>query len=205
MRKLISVCIKRFYKKIYALALTLKFAIAEMLGFSIMFVFVWVSFVQMMYLYFYDKLDSYSNPMSAFITSFECLVGKFDKNLIASTQYALGPIIFVVYPVVMAFMMINIFITIVCDAFKEVRCDIRKNDNELEMYAYFRDMLKYKMSNKNDRTLVANERYMDTVQRLPYNVDRLINNLSKVIYNKRLDLACLKICSNILIKFNLFF
>lgn len=87
----------RFYKKIYALAMTLKFCIRELLGFGLMFTFVWIAFVQMMYLYFYDKLKSYSNPLNAFTTSFECLVGKFDKNLLLSTQYLLGPVNYYIY------------------------------------------------------------------------------------------------------------
>lgn len=84
----------RFYKKIYALALTLRYCISELLGFGLMFVFVWVAFVQMLYLYFYDKLESYWSPLNAFTTSFECLVGKFDKNLNLSLAYTFGPIIF---------------------------------------------------------------------------------------------------------------
>lgn len=162
--------------------MTLKYCIIEILGFGIMFVFVWVAFVQMLYLYFYDKLDAYSDPLNAFTSSFECLVGKFDTNLSHSTRYSLGPIIFIIYPIVMAFMMINIFITIVCDAFKAVRAEIRKNDNELQMFAFFRDKLRQRFrSNPNDRCYVNNECYQDSSQRLPNNIDRLIKNLSKVI------------------------
>lgn len=84
----------RFYKKIYALALTLKYCISELLGFALMFVFVWLAFVQMLYLFYYDKLQSYWSPFNAFTTSFECLVGKFDQNLKLSMAYFFGPVLF---------------------------------------------------------------------------------------------------------------
>lgn len=148
-----------------------------------MFLFIWVAFVQLIYLFFYDKIEAYSDPLNAFTTSFECLVGKFDKTFSLSSRYALGPVIIVIYPIVMAFMIINIFVTIVCDAFKAVRTDIQQNDNELQMVAFFRDKIRERwFCDKKDRQNVSNETYVDTTQRLPQNVDRLIKNLSKVIF-----------------------
>lgn len=170
----------RFYKKIYALALTLKHCIGELFGFGIMFSFVWLAFVQLMYLFFYDKIVSYSTPINAFTTSFECLVGKFDQNLKVSTNWALGPLIFTIYPIIMAFMMINIFITIVCESFKEIRFEINKHGNELEIIAFFKDKFNDYFSDKNERSRVRNEKYVDPTNKLPKNVDRLIDNLSKV-------------------------
>lgn len=170
----------RFYKKMYTLALTLKHCIKELLGFGVMFTFVWVAFVQMLYLYFYDKLESYWNPLNAFTTSFECLVGKFDKNLKLSENYLLGPIIFVIYPIVMAFMMINIFITIVCESFKEVRYEINREGDDLRFFAYFNDKIKERFSDPNSRARINNDRYLEPTNKLPRNVDRLIDNLSKV-------------------------
>lgn len=170
----------RFYKKIYALALTLKHCISELLGFGLMFVFVWVAFVQMLYLFFFDKIISYWSPMKAFTTSFECLVGKFDTNLKLSTEYFLGPILFTIYPVVMAFMMINIFITIVCESFKEVRFEIRRDGDELKMVDYFSSRFKNYQKDPYDRSRINNDKYLEISNKLPKNVDRLIENLSKV-------------------------
>lgn len=170
----------RFYKKIYALALTLKHCITELLGFGLMFLFVWVAFVQMLYLFYFDKLESYWSPMKSFTTSFECLVGKFDRNLNQSTNYFFGPVLFVIYPVVMAFMMINIFITIVCESFKEVRFEIRRNGDELQMRDYFSNRFKNYQSDPYDRTRISNDKYLDISNKLPRNVERLIENLSKV-------------------------
>lgn len=172
----------RFYKKIYALALTLKHCLKELMGFGLMFLFVWVAFVQMLYLYFYDKLESYWNPMKAFTTSFECLVGKFDRNLNQSLDYAIGPYIFTLYPIVMAFMMINIFVTIVCEAFKDVRFEINKHSDDLRVIDYFNDKLKERFSDKSARSRVHNEKYLDPAKKLPNNINRLIDNLSKVFF-----------------------
>ena len=80
----------------------------------------------------------------------------------------------------MAFMMINIFITIVCEAFKVVRFEIRRDGDELKMYDYFSRRVKNYTSDPNDRTRVANDKYVEVSQKLPKNVDRLIENLSKV-------------------------
>lgn len=77
-------------------------------------------------------------------------------------------------------MMINIFITIVCEAFKEVRNEIRRNENELEIFAFFSEKFRDYKSNVNDRSKISNEKYVDITRKLPQNVDRLIENLSKV-------------------------
>lgn len=88
--------------------------------------------------------------------------------------------------------MINIFITIVCEAFKEVRSDIRKSGNELEIMDYFKTKYEnWRRNGKTDRSQVSSEKYLDISQKLPQNVDRLIHNLAKVLYNR---LIRLKLC-----------
>ena len=78
--------------------------------------------------------------------------------------------------------MINIFITIICEAFKQVRSDIQKSGNELEIMDYFQNKYRnWRTNGSVDRSLVNNDKYLEISQKLPQNVDRLINNLAKVI------------------------
>lgn len=81
----------------------------------------------------------------------------------------------------MAFMMINIFITIVCAAFKEIRYEIRRNGDELHMFDYFKDKFNKYTADKSDRANVDSDKYLDQISRFPRHVDRLIENLSRVI------------------------
>lgn len=165
----------RFYKKIYALALTLDYCIRELMGFAIMFFFVWVAFVQMMYLYFFDKLESYANPFKAFTTSFECLIGKFDKNLMLSTNYAVGPFIFTFYPIVMGFMMVNIFITMVCEAFKTVRLDIKMSEDEFRISHIVKKLIGFVKQNKQ---LEKSKDYMSHNEMFAKKIDELLDHLT---------------------------
>lgn len=80
----------------------------------------------------------------------------------------------------MAFMMINIFITIVCEAFKTVRFEIRQNSDDLKIFDYFSQRMKNYSRDPRDRTGISSDDYVEVTQKLPRNIDRLIENLSKV-------------------------
>ena len=97
------------------------------------------------------------------------MLGKFDVNQYLEKNSSLGLAIFSAYNIIMLAFVLNIFISIITEAFDKVRTDAKMNpDRQFNFWTH----LKYKLSMlKNE----AKPKYKDHLKVFPKRVDKLID------------------------------
>ena len=169
----------RFNRRISYLGSTLKLCLKEMLSFSVIFFLVWISFVQLMHLIFGAYLEAYSTLVKSMDSAFQIMLGKFDVSQFMLTNPVLGPIIFSAYNIMIVFILLNIFVSIVVEAFEQVRSD--SAENEFDVFEHVLERLKKHFSNAPEE-LLSPDKYKDHVNVLPNRVNRLIEYVKRVIF-----------------------
>lgn len=111
----------RFYPRIGLLVDTLRGCARELFSFSVVFLIVWISFVQCFYILLNERLESFSSFLNSLTTCFQIIMGKFDSNSITNDK--LSSVIYVMYHVVILFFLLNIFVAIIIEAFDTARKD----------------------------------------------------------------------------------
>lgn len=92
---------------------------------------------------------------------------KFDYASIEGADSFFGPVFFLVYMVVVSFILINMFLSIIMETFTVVKQDLTKQDNEYEIVEFIMNRLKgfFGIGNAVDprRELLQNRRmaYVD--------------------------------------------
>ena len=171
----------RFNKNISHLGLTLRMCVAELASFTVLFFIVWFAFVQIMYLVYGDDLASYSTLTKSMETAFQVMLGKFDVNDMSMSQPVLGPIIFSMYNVVVIFFALNIFITIIMDAFEKVRERAKANPHrEFDFLRYAFAKIRNMFQRKEASLLASPDRYKNHLSVFPSRIDALINYFYRV-------------------------
>lgn len=123
----------RFNKVMGLLGSTLRYASKSLVSFTLVFAIMFFAFVQCFYLIYNASLETFSNIV---LTAEECLqmmVGKFNFGEIVQASPILGTFMFFIYMIVVFFILLTMFVTIINEAFAAVRDDIRKQSNEHEM------------------------------------------------------------------------
>ena len=99
------------------------------------------------------------------------------------------------FNVFVVFLLLNIFISIVCDSFRTVSEDLHDKENELEMFDYLSEKLKAVLGvgdqdkwEKSSEREVSADAYVDYADYLPSKVNQLLFILtSKVEKNQELE------------------
>ena len=172
----------RFNRKLSCFGTTLKYCLSELIGFSFASLLMWMAFVQLMFLIFNTDLEYYSTIVKSMQSSFEILDGKFDVKPLMLSNPVLGPIVFVSYNVMIVFISLNIFISIVIDAFREVKLDAKRMGNDFDFidYIFGRQNSVWRFSNSVKAEMISKShtQYKDLIDVLPKRIDELIHLLS---------------------------
>ena len=173
----------RFNKKISYLASTLGYCLREIVGFSLVFLLIWLAFVQLMFLVFYQKLSNYSTFVTSMETSFEIMLGKFDVKPLLLADSVFGPLLFCVYNLMIVMITLNIFISIINDSFEAVRRDTALQSNEFEVVEYILGKISaglFANSKVHEQELETPDKYKDSVYMFPVKIDKLVKAMKKV-------------------------
>ncbi len=100
--------------------LTMSTASAGIICFSVMFAVMFFAFGQMGNLLFGHSVYMYSSMITTMETLFAMMLGSFEFEPLRQTNEILGPIFFLSYIVTMFFILSNMFITLISDAFADV-------------------------------------------------------------------------------------
>lgn len=180
----------RFNTRITIFMIAFKKCLNELIGFMFIFSLTWMSFAQIFYLLFNDKLISNSTIVKTMETCFEILLGKFQSDLILRYHPFLGTLTFTAYNLVMVFILINIFVTILSDGLSKIRhgsnedeCEEQKQ-NEPDLIGYLKSKLDFISSirkNKAEFDIPKPDEYIEK----NYEKDFLtsLNRLEKVIFS----------------------
>ncbi len=128
----------RFNNSVYMLALTLHHCVDKLAGFMLVFLIIWLAFVQLMYLFFNEKSTAYSNLLRSMLTSFQILLGKFEMKPLLEGNPLFGSILFTSYNITIVLMLMNTFISIICDSFEAVRQELAGKPNDFEVMTWMK-------------------------------------------------------------------
>lgn len=126
----------RFNKHIGILAATLKHASKDLFSFSVTFGIIFMAFTQFGNLIFGSINQYYKDFISSLSSSFRFALGQFNLKDLQSSNYVLGSIYFIIFILTVIMGLMSMFITILDQAYHEVKEKIlaQKKDNEIVDY-----------------------------------------------------------------------
>lgn len=132
----------RFNRRMSLLASTLRNASKELWCFSLVFSIVFMAFVHFCYLVFSNDLYMFHTVMSTAETLISVMLGKFSYERLLQTNRILAPLMFFCYSLVVVFVLINMFISIIIENFQAVKRNNDLQSNEYEIVDFMMDQFK---------------------------------------------------------------
>jgi polycystin 1L2 len=189
--------ILQFNHTIRILIRTMKIGFSAMFSFGAMFLLFALAWMQASYVIFNDQILSLSTFVKSMETGFLLLLGKFQLSEILRANPTYSVLYYVSYNTFLVMIMLNMFISIVTDAFAEAQ--IRDKDADpldLEDYFYSKIGKILNLIGKKKRdskelgveeskmkdSLALKGKYMDLSQNWEYKTGQLINVLLEVSY-----------------------
>ncbi|XP_033100581.1 polycystic kidney disease protein 1-like 2 [Anneissia japonica] len=132
----------RFNRKMLLLANTIGSCYKELLNFFFMFLIIFASYGACGYMLFGTRLYAYSTIVGTFESLFSTLLGKFDFEAMKQTNRILGPLFFFSFILMIVFILMNVFLTIVNEAFARTRAENEQMQNSLEIVDFMIERFK---------------------------------------------------------------
>ncbi len=121
----------RFNHRLTLFTETLKSAAKELLSFAMMFSIVFLSFLCLFYLLFVAKISSCSSLLGTAQMLFETTLMNFDTSDFYNAAPFLGPLCFSLFVLLVVFVCISMFLSIIMDNFRRTRENAPKNGDEI--------------------------------------------------------------------------
>ncbi|CAF4069055.1 unnamed protein product, partial [Adineta steineri] len=188
--KLIRLC--RFNQRLNLFIQTLQYAGKELISFAMMFSIVFISFICLFYLLFVSKLDACSTLLKTSQMLFEMSLMKFDAHELSGAAPFLGPFCLSLFIILVVFVCISMFITIISDSFRRARKNIN-NDQEIFSYMLnkFQRWTGLKKANEEERYALMRLEYFDPIEGFPERIDQLLDAINRIIEYRNVDGATL--------------
>ena len=122
-------------QKIYSIVLVLAECKSELLNFATCIGVYWISFTSIFYCLFKDDNQNYSSFSKSFFSLFLLAIGKSDASSLFKVSSILGPIVYFSFVFTTTCFMLNILVSILCEAFGKVT-DRNKKANDLLDYMF---------------------------------------------------------------------
>ena len=132
----------RFNRRMSMLQQVLKRCIGELVSFMFMLALAFLAFALLASLVFGQSTEGFGTFYKSCASLMDTLLGKFTLKEMLHANRIIGPIFFCSYTVFMVFILINMFVSIINDAFTEVRSDVEKQSNEYEIVDFMIHRLK---------------------------------------------------------------
>jgi len=141
-----------------------------------------MAFVQLMFLFYGSYLNGYASLIKSAETAFLVMLGKFDASEYMQQNTLIGPFIFSAYNIVMICFILNIFISIITDAFEKVRLDYKSNPNrEFHFWSTGKMIVHNFFKNKQENNVSKRKpKYRDHISVFPKRVDQLSKYVIRV-------------------------
>ena len=127
--KLIKLC--RFNQRLCLFIQTLNDAAKELCAFSVMFSLVFVSFLCLFYFLFISKLFSCASLFRTAQMLFEMTLMKFDAHQLSEAAPFLGPFAFSLFILLVVFVCLSTFLTIISESFRRARGNLNANNEDM--------------------------------------------------------------------------
>ena len=168
----------RFNKKIIVFIQAFSHSIKDLLSFGLLFIILWFSFVQAMYLIFNEKSAQFATLVTSMETLFQLILGKFDVLPIIKANAVFGSIFYILYNILVVCMLINIFLSILTDHYNEARMSHDLDREDPELFSYFKSVVGSVFSKKDKDK--AQPTYVDPVGGFPRKMEQFLSRFNKV-------------------------
>ena len=184
----------RFNKRMSLLGSTLRESRNDLFNFGIMFSILFFAYVQLFYLLFLRYLIGYKTVVASAETNMNIMLGKFNFQDMLNASPVLAPVFFFLYVVTMVMIVINMFISILCEWFTIVKNDMDKQTNDFEMVDFIFGRFKTwagmgkpvtddDLNNTKLNIEGTSPPFEVQIDNFPHKVDKLLNSISKVYFD----------------------
>ena len=129
--------ILRFNKNMSLLFETLLCASKDLKYFFITFLVLFTAYIFWAHLTFLSFLQGYNNVISSSASTLNILLGSFNFKDLVNANRVIGPLFFFLFIFTMVFLLTNMFLTIVVEAFAVIRKQGKHKQNKYEIIEYF--------------------------------------------------------------------
>ncbi|NXU75077.1 PK2L2 protein, partial [Oreotrochilus melanogaster] len=110
-------------KTMTQLSSTLSHCAKDIIGFATIFFIVFFAYAQLGYLVFGSHVEEFSTFQNCIFTQFRIVLGDFEFEAIETVNRILGPLYFITFVFFVFFLLLNMFLAIINDAYSEVKGD----------------------------------------------------------------------------------
>lgn len=132
----------RFNRKVSVLSSTMKVSASRLASFMLMFLVIFLAYCFLVYLVFGPVLEDYRSFLRCMVSMMSMVLGNFAFYDLVDVSAIIGPSVFFTFMVLFQFIIINMFIGILCESFNEVRYDSEKQGNEYEIVQFISNRIK---------------------------------------------------------------
>nr|XP_045585124.1 polycystic kidney disease protein 1-like 2 [Procambarus clarkii] len=189
----------QFNKRIDVLALTVRRCWDELIVSFIAFCIVFIAFNSVFYFIFMTELLDFTSFLTSAATSFEILLGVFDFDSMYHAS-ALSPVFFFAFCIINTVILINIMLTTIMVAFRDVKLELRHRKNKYDVidfvWTQIRQTLRLEAEpdnsvapNVEDVSLARGGPDDASTDQLPDKVNQLMQYINDVYFDGHLNLS----------------
>ncbi|XP_065653763.1 uncharacterized protein LOC136080701 isoform X2 [Hydra vulgaris] len=145
----------QFNHHVSMISYTLKAAWYPLSMFGIVFSIILCSFVTFSNIAFGALMGEYKTYFESIVSTVSLLLGKFSFNQYKRANIVLGPIFFFSFNVIIIWIIMNMFLSILNDAFSMVRANPDCQNNDYEMVNFILENLKGWFKHRKKKTLAS--------------------------------------------------
>ncbi|XP_013386043.1 polycystic kidney disease protein 1-like 2 [Lingula anatina] len=190
----------RFNRRMSVIGRTLKEAGKPMFVYLMAFFIIFLAYGQFAYILFGRVLLNYSTFITTLETLFSMMLNKFDFYEIDAVSPFFARIMFITFMVLVSFIVVNLFLTLIMDAFAYVSYMTSKEKNELEVVEYMvnavKGMFGISTGKKPEPYVPSKFQYQDggegTVEDLDQKIESMIGKLENYLDIQATDKRVMK-------------
>jgi hypothetical protein len=129
-----------------------------------------------MYLIYGSNIEGYETLTASMSSAFSMMLGKFDALSIVRADTYIGPLAFSLYNIVMICFTLNIFVSIITEAFDHVRHKAKNNPDQFDFMNHAIKRFKKLFGKSSSNIAEQNKQvYRDHLSVFPNRINKLIN------------------------------
>ena len=168
------------------LNLTLRYAFKELASFGFVYLVICLSFIQFAYVLFNDVYFGLSTISKSLATMFKMILGKFPTNELVKANVVFGPLLYISFSLICIVVLLNLFISIINDAYEYVKNDDALIPVDAVIFDHFRLKIKKWLGwsqTDNEDSAFGADKYITGFNYFPISVDKLVDSFTKVSFN----------------------
>ncbi|KAF8772030.1 Polycystic kidney disease protein 1-like 2 [Argiope bruennichi] len=193
----------RFNKRIGGMIATVRLCAKELKGYGVCLIITFLAFVTLFWLTLGRAVREFCSFISSFESSISMLLKKFNYYDMEQASSIIGPLAFFTFALTASVVLINILLTIIIQAFEEVKHDIQFQNSDYELMDFIMRRLRLFFGRTKDHTRIvpitfaatANKK-TDVMDSFNGKVDRLLDFINSVYLDEQIDMEFLNKARN---------